>query len=363
MGCGWALGSVLALAACQSSKKAPEEVLRPVRVQRIRGAQDALKRRLAGLAQASQEAKLSFRVRGSLAKLNVKVGDTVKRGDLVAALDPADFHLEVQQAAAALGQAMAEERNAAANYRRTRALYENDNASKQDLDVAQAGAQSAAMQVSAARQRLQLARRQLGYTRLVAPAAGQIAEVPVEANENVLAGKTIAVLHAEGDIEVSVSVPESLISLVRAGDQAQVDFDALAGQRFAATVTEVGVSVAGATAFPVTLRLDGATDVVRPGMAAEVEFQMEMGRAQKSVRHRVPAAAVAEDRRGRYVYVAEPSGPGQARIRRRKVEIGKAGADGIEVRRGLNDGDQVVIAGVTRLKPGDRVRLPQGERP
>ena len=76
-------------------------------------------------------------VSGSVQKLDSAVGDRVEAGALLASLDPSDFVLQVQEAEASLDRAEAEARNSAANYERTRALYENNNASRTDLDAAQ----------------------------------------------------------------------------------------------------------------------------------------------------------------------------------------------------------------------------------
>lgn len=71
----------------------------------------------------------------------------------------------------------------------------------------------------------------------------------------------------------------------------------------------------------------------------------------------MPAHAVSEGRGGRFVFVAEPSAEGRATVRRRPVTVGAFAAGGLEVLDGLEDGDRIVVAGISRLRDGDRVRL------
>jgi RND family efflux transporter MFP subunit len=285
------------------------------------------------------------------------VGQVVEQGELIAELDPGDYRLRVEDAEAALARSRAEERNAEASHERVRGLYENRNASKQDLDAARAGHESAAAAVESGLKQLELAKRQLGYTRLAAPIAGSVASVDVEMNENVMAGQTIALLTSESDLEVEVAVPGVLIANVREGDAVRVTFDALPGQDLTATVTEVGVAATGmGTTFPVTVRLDKPDTSVRSGMAAEVflDFASDAGAA----RFLVPSVAVGEDARGRFVFVVEPTGePGLATVRRRPVTIGTITNEGIEVSHGLEDGEFVVTAGVTKIVDGQTVKF------
>jgi len=197
----------------------------------------------------------------------------VKKGDTIARMDPTDYALQLQNAQASAAQSRAQERNAKATYERTRALYENQNASRQDLDADRTAYESGRAGLEAANQQIRLRQRQLGYTHLKAPETGTLATVDIEVNEYVQAGELVATLLAGDQIEVSVSVPASVIRSVKKGAQAKARFNSLEGKVFAGTVTEVGVaSVGGATTFPVTVRLTEGQDQVRAGMSADVTF-------------------------------------------------------------------------------------------
>lgn len=346
------------LSACEREEPAPEPIIRPVRTRQVFSTGGTRIRTFAGTAQAGLESRLSFRVSGKVQLMKVNVGDQVKAGDLIAELDPMDYRLQVEETEASLDRARADLRNADAKYARVRALYENRNASRDDLDAARAAAESARAQVQSILKRLELAKSQLGYTRLKAATEGAIAQVGVEVNENVQAGQTVVLLTAGARPEVKVGMPESLITQVAAGGKVTVTFDAIPGQTFSAVITEVGVVTGMSTTYPVTVRLEEADPEVRPGMAAEVAFRF--GSEDDRERFLVPSIAVGEDRNGRYVFVVEPGPEGFGVTARRPVTVGELREEGIEILEGVSDGDLVVVAGTSKIVDGQKVRLLPG---
>lgn len=352
----WMLAATLTVSACGEDAPPPEPVIRPVRTQAVFATGGGRTRTFSGTSNAALESRLSFKVSGTVNRVAVNVGDRVRAGALIAQIDDRDYRLQVQEAEAALNSATAQARSAESNYGRVRALYENRNASANDLDAARAASESANAQVKRAEKGVELARSQLSYTTLKSPVAGSIASVMVEENENVSPGQTVVLLTSGNALEVKVAVPEILIAQVREGDQTTVTFDALPGKSFLATVIEVGVSSGGGgTTFPVSVRLKETDPACRPGMAAEVAFTF--GNEDGRPRLIVPAVAVGEDRSGRFVYVAQPTEAGKATIERREVAVGELTESGIEVFEGLKDGELIVTAGVTRINDGQVVRL------
>jgi len=347
--------SVTTLVACASEEPAQAPIIRPVRTQQVFSSGGTRIRTFSGTAQAGLESRLSFKVAGTLQVLNVNVGDHVKAGELIAELDPMDYRLQVEEAEASLERARADLRNAEAKYARVRALYENRNASRDDLDAARAGAESARAQVHSIQKRLELVGSQLRYTRLKAATDGAIAEVNVEVNENVQAGQTVVLLTSGARPEVEVAVPGILIAKVEEGSEVSVSLDAIPGKTFPAVVTEVGVGTGLSTTYPVTVKLKEDNPGVRPGMAAEVAFRF--GSPGDRELYLVPPIAVAEDLEGRYVFVVEPGPEGFGTTRRRPVAVGELREDGIEILEGVSDGDLVVIAGVSKIEDGQKVKL------
>lgn len=346
---------LIIVAACGEEEQI-EELIRPVRYQEVIFGGSGRLRIFTGTAKAGIESKLSFKVGGTIKSINVKLGDGVKRGQLIASLDATDYSVRVKEAEAGLKEAESQELNAKNNYDRSKALYESNSISKSELDAARARYESAKANVERMKSALQYARLQLSYTRLTAPIDGTIAEVPAEINENVNVGKHVVTITSEGETEVEVFVPEVFISRIEVGTEVDIAFDAIRDKDFTGKVSEVGVSTGGyATTYPVKVNLDEEDPRIKPGMAAEVRFNFEV--TDDLNRIIVPLASVGEDDEGRYVFTVTPDSVGIGIANKVRVNVGELTGDGLEILEGLVDGDLVVTAGVTRIQNGQKVKL------
>lgn len=341
--------AILGLGGCGEEAVEVETPLRPVRSERVVPISTTQPITLAGAARAGVESRLSFRVSGTVVTVAVERGDRVEPAQVLAKIDAVDYELKLEEAEATLAQAAASARRAESDYDRVRTLYENNNAAKSELEAARAVAESATAQLEAGQKRVEQARRLLSFTVLRAPSAGAIAEVLIEPNENVNAGQGVFLLTGGARPEVVVDVPEVSISAVFKGQTVRVSFDALPGRTFTGRVSEVGVAATGAAStYAVTAEIEDAVPEIRSGMAADVLFELE--RDATAGRLAVPLVAVGEDGDGRFVFVLERQGDGTGVVHRRSVVTGELlSGDGIEVREGLEEGEEVVTAGVRRL--------------
>ena len=353
----WLLAAVAILAGCDPAPEVQEELLRPVRYLTVSDNVDGRNRTFSGTLKSTRESRLSFKVTGTVTELPVQIGQRLVAGDLIARLDSDGFALQVEQAQATLVEAQAGERNAQASYERTKGLYANDNASLNDLDAARAAAEAAAAQVRAAAKALEIARLNVSYTRLTAADDCSMASVDVEVNENVSAGQQIGMVSCGTSFEVELGVPESLIAFVDQTTPATISFGAIAGTGFTGEVTEI--STAGSAAvFPVVVRVNEDHPSLRSGLAADVTFQF--GSAALEATFVLPLSAIINDPDGVYVYIADAGEvEGEALVARRPVQLGEMTENGIEVVDGLAPGDNVIIAGVSVIRPGQRVLVQQ----
>ncbi len=349
---------LIIIAGCSKQEAGVEEpALRPVRVVTITSENSDRERTFSGVSQSTQESRISFKVSGTIIDLPARTGTQLKSGDVLARLNPSSYELQVQQAEAALAQAQANQRNADSNYERVKGLYEGSNASRNDLDAARANAESARAQVRSNRKALEIAQLNRSYTRLTVPEDCVVATLNVELNENVNAGEPIALVNCGAGIQVNVGIPESLISSLSEGMQASISFNAVPDSRYSGTVTEIGGSPDGSSAtFPVAVMLDNADPAIRSGMAAEVVFSFARINTNAFL---VPAAAVLNDERGTFVYLAVPASGTTATIQRRPVRTGELTENGIEIIEGLAVGDKVVTAGTSVVRENLKVLLPE----
>ncbi len=341
--------------ACDRAAPPDEPRLRPIRFILVSGESGARERSFSGTSKSTRESRLSFKVAGTITNVPIQIGQRINAGDLIARLDAASFSLQAQQAQASLVEAQANERNAEANYERTKGLYANDNASLNDLDVARAQAESARAQARSVSKALEIARLNVSYTELHADADCSIASVDIEVNENVSSGQHIVTVNCGNQFEVQIDVPESLIGMIDEYTPVQIKFGAIPDSTFSGEVTEVAVAtlVSGA-AFPVVVKIVENHPALRSGLAADVIFQFDTVVATGSVV--MPVAAVIRDPSGTFVFIAELSGePGQAIVSRRPVTLGELTQFGIEVLDGLEAGDRVVTAGLSTIRDGQHV--------
>jgi len=220
---------VLSFISCEEKTVETIKKIRPIKFSKIEPSTGAVTHTFSGVAKTQNETNLSFKVGGTLSAVQVELGDKVKRGQLIATIDPVDYNIQTNQAVSqkegSIANAKAAESqliNAKATYDRVARLYENNSVSlseyqqaKAALDAAQAQYDAANTQITAADQQLQAAGNQVNYTNLVAPMNGVITEVMAEANEVVNSGMVIATISSTGRPEVEVGMPEVFINKIK----------------------------------------------------------------------------------------------------------------------------------------------------
>jgi multidrug efflux system membrane fusion protein len=350
------LAGLLVVGACGKADAPIEEQLRPVRYISVADASAFRDRSFSGTSKSSRESRLSFKVSGTVMSIPVQIGQRLNAGDLIAEIDSDSYILQVQQAQASLVEAQANDRKAAADYQRAKGLYANDNASLNDLDAARAQAESSGAMVASAGKALEIARLNLSYTKLSADTECSIASLNIEVNENAQAGQQVAAVSCGDTYEITMNLPESLIGLVDNSTPVRISFSSIPNRQFKGEISEISVSSASGTAgFPVVIRIVETDPSLRSGLTANVTFQFDSA-AASGAGVVIPVNAVISDPAGTFVFIASESGPeGEATVTRRPVEVGELSQYGIEVVDGLIVGDLVITAGISVIRPGQRV--------
>lgn len=351
------LALVLA-AGCGDAETETSLPPRPVAWVAVGSSDGAVTRSFSGAASTDRILTLSFRSGGVLTGLDVRLGDGVVEGQLLAELDNVAARLAYEQARSQLNSAESQMNTARLALERTRALYEAGNAALSEYENARNAFRTAEAGHASAQRSVEIQNEQISYGRIVAPASGIIASVDVEEGENVSPGQPVAVLNAGGAMQITLGLPETVINRVRSGMQTEVAFAALPGEVFRGRVSEVSPSVDRATAtYPVRVAVVDATEQIRTGMAATVTFEFAAQAGSGALI--VPARAVGEDGQGRFVFVVEADERDSSTgvVRRRSVRVGRLGADGFEIVEGLGAGERVAVAGLQTLLDGQRVSV------
>lgn len=345
----------ISLFACDADVSNTEPVqipLRPVKVIEASAVDAARQRILASTVISADSQDLSFRVAGSITTIPVNVGDRLSAGALVATLDAQPYVLAEKEARAQLAQAQASYRNAESQYQRTRELYSTEAASLSDLENAKASAASALATRALAEEGLNAAQLNLGYSELKSPTDNcQVVSVPVAINQNISAGQSIVTTACGDLLRLRTVVPESLINAISLGMSVTATLQS-GNAEVVGNVVEIAVSNNNSSGYAVEIELESPPAAIRVGMAAEVTISLD----SNDERLLVPLMSVMSDSEEKFVFIAEPEND-YYRIVRQVVETGELDNSGIEITQGVQTGQRVVVAGMSRISEGMSVSL------
>ena len=353
------------LAGCAREAPPPELPPRAIQWQRVSSEEVSEKRVISGIVTAVSDTQLAFEVGGTVDTVEVSLGDSVERDQVLARLDAEPFELAVRDAEAEVAEAKARRESARADFARADELYESEVISRQEYDRARARRGSRDSQVEAAEARLNLARRDLRRAVLRAPFDGSISVREIEPAMKVASGEVAFEMDSgEEGLRVEVQMPETLIARVAQGDEVSVGFPSIDGAQagsddrlFDAVVTEVGTRASTGNAFPLRADLVRAPEGLRPGMTAEVTFSLaERETALGAIEgFLIPTDAVLAEPDDRFaVFVFDPK---TSKVGKRPIRAGGVRDNEIAVLEGLEEGEIIATAGVSFLRDGQTVTL------
>ena len=347
---------LLFLAACEEDAPPPVETVRAIKTVTVADRASGTVRKFAGIVEAVDTSSLSFEVTGNVQELQVERGDSVQREELLARLDDEPFKLAVEGAEASLGRAKAEFAEATTEFQRQETLFQKGWVAKAAYDQALASYRSAENNVKYQQSQLNLAKRDLEKTVLIAPFDGIISERHVDAFQEVNRGEPIFDVYAEGAMQVHLSVPETSIREIHLGLPAEFSFPTRPGLVLEGRVTEIGTVAEAANAFPVKIALLEGNGEVLPGMTAEAALLL--GGEEEATSYLVPVSAIAPGKEPRvgyiFVFDADSSTVHQVEVRSEGVRDNQ-----VVISEGLEGGDIIAVAGVSFLSDGQRVKLMQ----
>lgn len=337
-------------------KEEPKEILRPVRTLTLQQSLASSEYTYNGIARSESAAKLSFNISGTVKKVHVKLGQKIKKGDIIAELDATYFELKHNEVSASLKRVLSQFERAKSQYERIQQLYVNRNSSLSNLESARTDFESSKAQYSAMKNRLAQVKLELTYTKLRAPIDGSISDISIRKSENITTATPISTISSIQNIEVPVSIPANLIADIKTNQECVVYFEAMPSEYFQAVVTEISqTSKRHTTTFPIIVHLISPSKKIRPGMVATVSFSF--GKQMQSGEYILPINVLQEDKEGRYVYIAlEHEDKDIGVIHRTRVVTGELKPEGILVTHGLEDGMDVITAGMSRLHENQRIK-------
>jgi RND family efflux transporter MFP subunit len=392
-GCALVLASALfagavLISGCGGSERAADADGVPVAVVPVvRGDMDADFDR-AGVFRPFQEINLYAKVSGYVKRINVDIGDRVKKGQLLAVLEVPELVAELEHSKAAVARGQADVKRAGDELERAKSAYEvmhlaygrlagvaktqpgivaqqeldasqgQDRQAEESVSAAESAVASAQQQLVVDRAELQKDQSMLDYAQIIAPFDGVVTQRFADTGAMVAAGtssekQALPVLElAQNDVlRLEIPVPESVVPSIREGDSVQVDVGAM-NRDFEGKVVRFSRQLDESTRTMITeIDVPNANLTLVPGMYADVKIQLQ---------HRqnvlcIPVVAIVRGDGKPYVLAIGAKN----HIEKREIALGVEDARRAEVLSGLREGEFVVAANQAEFKPGQLVKPKQ----
>jgi multidrug efflux system membrane fusion protein len=318
-----------------------------------------------GTVQALNTVVVSPQVSGRLLSLDFVEGQPVKKGQVLAQIDPRTFQAAYDQAVARLHQDQAQLATAKANYSRSQELGPKGYIAKQDLDALRNTVRQLEATIASDQAQIRDAQVQLGYTKVLSPIDGLAGIRGVDPGNVVTTASSIVTLTQLHPINVMFTLPEQNLDMVRQA--------AMGGGELSVAALDRGdahVVAGGGVLKVIDNQIDASTGTFRlksefpneknelwPGQFVNVRLKVRTVGGGLVI----PAQAVQRGPDGDYVYLLQQDNT----VKMQPVQVAQeVGDSAVMIASGLSEGQRVVTEGQFRLKPGSKVNpLKPGEVP
>jgi multidrug efflux system membrane fusion protein len=350
--------SACLLAGCgqgPSGKTPAEGETVEARVETIKYAQLPVYAVLPGTVVSTDRVDVASRLTGYVYHLEVHEGQSVKKGQLLFAVDPTDVKSEIRQAEAGLAKANATLTDARDNYERYKNLYQQQSATRQQYEGYEKGYKVAMGSYQAAEAALATARSQLKYAEVRSPFDGLVVSKFMDNGQLAAPGNPVLVLENPHHLQVQVQADEQAFASLKLGQEMPVQ---IAGPNFKMHTLTGTVERLVAAANPIT-----HTHLVKLGLppdstvwsGAYALVSIPVGEQESVI---VPGSAIHNRAGLSGVFVVTEEGRAQFRM----VTLGKQVQQGMVILSGLFPGDRVIISAKGALRNGAKIRMDQESR-
>lgn len=330
------------LSACDNADELPKPNIHTVRVESVTSPNSIIQRRFSGRIDALSTVDLSFQVAGNLIELPAQEGVLIKKGGLIAALDPNDFQLVVQQV-------KAQHHQNKLDVTRKRNLFKSGSLPKASLDQAETS-------YKLSRVALQSAQRSLSYTRITAPFDALVSKRYIDSFSNINAHQEIVRVQELAALTVKINIPEGMVKLLEQPEKfkAVAVFNNRPTQQFPLTYRE-HMTEAGSMAQTYEVSFDLSrknNQYLLPGMTVTVIISKPVDEASYHVV--IPVSAIDYDADGSArVWIFNQQ---THTVTSRKITLGVVNIRKISVLSGLQAGEEIITAGAHLLREDMKVR-------
>ena len=350
---GFMLAVAVLLAGCGQKKETSVITARPVKTTIVES-RSIIRKDFSGIVEAVEYVKLAFRVSGQIINLPVIEGEKVKKGQLIAAIDPRDIALQYAATKSAY-------ETAAAQVERNKRLLSRQAISVQEYEISLANYQKA-------KSEYELSVNNMRDTKLTAPFDGSIEKRLVENYQRVNSGEGIVQLVNTHNLRIKFTIPDAYLYLLRTKDPRflvefdtfKVVFDTYPDTVFNAKLEEyLDISTAG-TGIPVTITIEDpafnrSLYDVKPGFTCKIKLASDVAPFLEEKLVNIPLSAIfgESENQKTYVWVVKDN-----KVSKREVTVySPTGEANALISTGVQPGETIVIAGVHQLVDGQTVKV------
>ena len=300
-----------------------------------------------GKVTATKNANISTRMMGFVDQMKVKVGDEVKKGQLLMVINNSDLQAKSAQVKAAIAAAEAGFENAEKDYNRFQNLMKSNSISQKEMDDMTTRYEMMKAQLEGAKQQQREVTAQLQYVNLTAPFDGEITNRFIEVGDMANPGMPLLAIEQPGKMEVSAMVPENQIQLVKQDEEVMVSINSIDAE-LKGVISEVSSSSKN-TGGQYALRVvfSGENKALRSGMFATVGLEVKSEITSSSVVS-IPQSAIVTRGQLSGVYTVSQSKTAILRW----LKLGQTMDDQVEVLSGLKAGEQLILSAKSKLYNG-----------
>lgn len=352
----------VALAGCSTAdregKVAPQPVIvKGCLVEQVRSGDMVRSQEAVGTVRAETSAVVAARVTGTVTAMNVKEGDRVARGRVLALIEAreasagaAAASAGVEEAKQALEEALSRKKLADATFQRYQKLFAEQAVTRQEFEVRQAEQEVASRGVARAESRLIQAREAArgaaataDNTRIVSPISGTVVARTADLGATVFPGTSMFTIEGDSGVRLEVEVPESIKGKIAIGESVDVGVDSLPLQK--GRIVEL-VPIVNPASRTFTAKIAIPSKGVRSGQYGRAFFPVVTVQGIT-----VPKGAVLERGALQSVWVLDSGNVARMRL----VKPGRVVGDRVEILSGVSHGERIVTTGIDKVSDGAKV--------
>ncbi len=321
-----------------------------------------------GTVKGETEIELRFEIDGVIKSINFVEGEKVKKGDVIACLEPLDAQLRMEYARNKLASAKAAYESSLKKLEVHQKLYEAGAIIKSKLEEVELECESAKFELQTIKSEEKLAQNQLEKTNLYAPIDGVMGPREAEEGEFVTPQDKVGSLLEISNVLVEVGIVERDINKVKLGQKAKVYVDAYPNIAFEGIVDKIFPVVEGKSrTLTAKIKIDNPRGLLLPGMFSRAEISI----IELKDAFIVPSISLVTAGKGTILVPVIPAQTIQMDeekiqtgvVQLRRVNVGYITSDYAQITEGINENDLVVLEAQGELKNNARVRISSIEEP